>query len=104
MGTFYRSRHELIFTFKHGTTAHINSFELGQNGRYRTNVWEYRGVNSMRAGRIEVDSKELARLKSHVRLYPGMPVEAFIETGSRSFLGYLFAPITGSFERAFKED
>lgn len=53
MGTFYRSRHELIFAFKHGTAAHINSFELGQNGRYRTNVWQYRGVNSLRAGRME---------------------------------------------------
>ena len=53
MGTFYRSRHELIFAFKHGTAAHINSFELGQNGRYRTNVWEYRGVNSMSSGRME---------------------------------------------------
>jgi DNA modification methylase len=53
MGTFYRSRHELVFAFKHGTAAHINSFELGQNGRYRTNVWQYRGVNSLRAGRME---------------------------------------------------
>lgn len=53
MGTFYRSRHELIFAFKHGTATHINSFELGQNGRYRTNVWQYRGVNSLRAGRME---------------------------------------------------
>jgi DNA modification methylase len=46
MGTFYRSRHELIFVFKNGTTPHINNFELGQTGRYRTNVWEYAGVNS----------------------------------------------------------
>ena len=46
MGTFYRSRHELIFAFKNGTAPHINSFELGQHGRYRTNVWEYRGVNT----------------------------------------------------------
>lgn len=46
MGTFYRSRHELIFAFKTGTAPHINSFELGQHGRYRTNVWEYKGVNS----------------------------------------------------------
>ena len=53
MGTFYRSRHELVFAFKHGTAAHINSFELGQHGRYRTNVWEYKGVNTMRAGRME---------------------------------------------------
>ncbi len=35
MGTFYRSRHELIFAFKNGTAPHINSFELGQHGRYR---------------------------------------------------------------------
>jgi DNA modification methylase len=45
MGTFYRSRHELIFAYKFGTAEHINSFELGQHGRYRTNVWEYRGAN-----------------------------------------------------------
>ncbi|MFZ1663183.1 MAG: site-specific DNA-methyltransferase, partial [Paracoccaceae bacterium] len=52
MGTFYRSRHELVFAFKKGTAAHINSFELGQHGRYRTNVWNYRGVNTMRKGRL----------------------------------------------------
>ncbi len=46
MGTFYRSRHELIFAFKKGIVPHINSFELGQHGRYRTNVWNYRGMNS----------------------------------------------------------
>jgi DNA modification methylase len=53
MGTFYRSRHELIFAFKNGTAPHINTFELGQHGRYRTNVWEYRGVNTRKAGRQE---------------------------------------------------
>ena len=53
MGTFYRSRHELIFAFKKGDAPHINTFELGQHGRYRTNVWEYRGINTMRAGRME---------------------------------------------------
>ena len=53
MGTFYRSRHELIFAFKKGTAPHVNSFELGQHGRYRTNVWNYRGVNTMRAGRMD---------------------------------------------------
>lgn len=53
MGTFYRSRHEMIFAFKVGTAPHVNSFELGQHGRYRTNVWQYRGVNTLRAGRME---------------------------------------------------
>lgn len=57
MGTFYRSRHELIFAFKCGTAPHVNNFELGQHGRYRTNVWNYRGVNTLKAGRME----ELAR-------------------------------------------
>ena len=53
MGTFYRSRHELIFAFKNGTAEHINTFELGQHGRYRTNVWQYRGINSMAPGRMD---------------------------------------------------
>ena len=53
MGAFYRSRHELVFAFKKGVAPHINSFELGQHGRYRTNVWVYRGVNSRGARRME---------------------------------------------------
>jgi DNA modification methylase len=53
MGTFYRSRHELVFVFKHGEAAHTNTFELGQYGRHRTNVWEYAGVNTFRAGRMD---------------------------------------------------
>ena len=50
---FYRSRHELIFAFKKGSEPHINSFELGQHGRYRTNVWNYKGMNSFGAERQE---------------------------------------------------
>jgi DNA modification methylase len=53
MGIFYRSRHELVFAFKVGIAPHINTFELGQHGRYRTNVWQYRGVNTLRKGRID---------------------------------------------------
>lgn len=47
MGSFYRSQHELIFMFKHGKDPHINNVELGIHGRYRTNVWNYPGVNSV---------------------------------------------------------
>jgi DNA modification methylase len=53
MGTFYRSKHELVFVFKVGTAAHTNTFGLGDSGRYRTNVWDYAGVNTLRAGRDE---------------------------------------------------
>jgi DNA modification methylase len=53
MGSFYRSRHELIFIRKSGRKPHINNFELGQFGRSRTNVWEYDGVNSFGRDRAE---------------------------------------------------
>ena len=53
MGTFYRSKHELVFVWKVGTAAHVNNFELGQHGRHRTNVWDYAGVNTMRPGRLQ---------------------------------------------------
>lgn len=46
MGTFYRSQHEMVFVFKSGKAQHINNFELGQHGRYRTNVWNYPGASS----------------------------------------------------------
>lgn len=35
MGTFYRSKHEMVFVFKKGKAAHINNFGLGDTGRYR---------------------------------------------------------------------
>jgi DNA modification methylase len=53
MGSFYRSKHELVFVFKKGTAPHINTIELGRSGRYRTNVWDYRGANTLRPGRLE---------------------------------------------------
>jgi len=53
MGTFYRSRHELIGVFKVGRASHTNTFGLGESGRYRTNVWEYPGVNAFGSGRDE---------------------------------------------------
>lgn len=45
MGSFYRSKHELVFVFRNGDTAHINNIQLGKNGRNRTNVWTYPGAN-----------------------------------------------------------
>jgi DNA modification methylase len=53
MGSFYRSKHELVFVFKVGRAPHTNTFGLGDTGRYRTNVWDYPGVNSIRSSRTE---------------------------------------------------
>ena len=53
MGSFYRSKHELIFVYKVGREPHINTIELGRAGRYRTNVWDYGGANAL-AGRNDL--------------------------------------------------
>jgi len=53
MGTFYRSKHELVFVFKKGTAPHVNSFGLGETGRPRSNVWDYPGVSSIGPSRME---------------------------------------------------
>jgi DNA modification methylase len=53
MGSFYRSKHELVFVWKSGTAPHLNNFELGQHGRNRTNVWDYAGVNTFRSERMD---------------------------------------------------
>ncbi len=55
MGSLYRSRHELIFVFKNGRAPHINNVELGRHGRYRTNVWDHRSINSIRRSTEEDD-------------------------------------------------
>ena len=52
-GSFYRSQHELIFVFRNGDGPHLNNVELGRHGRNRSNVWNYAGVNSFRAGRLD---------------------------------------------------
>lgn len=51
MGSFYRSKHELVFVYKQGGAKHTNNIELGRFGRYRSNVWDYAGVNTWRRGR-----------------------------------------------------
>lgn len=55
MGALYRSKHELIFIYKNGTAPHINNVELGRHGRYRTNVWDYAGVNSFGGNRNDLE-------------------------------------------------
>lgn len=49
MGSFYRSRHELVFLFRKPGAGHLNRVELGKHGRNRANVWTYEGVNGFGA-------------------------------------------------------
>ena len=47
MGSFYRSRHELILVYVNGKGPRRNNVQLGKYGRNRTNVWEYPGILTM---------------------------------------------------------
>ena len=62
-GSFYRSQHEFVVVSRVGKAAHLNNIELGRHGRSRSNVWNYRGVNSFGAGRMN-------ELRSHSPLPP----------------------------------
>ncbi len=52
---------------------------------------------------IELSEEEAAKLPDEMVLIPGMPVEAFIETGVRTPLDYFVKPFSDYFARAFRE-
>jgi DNA modification methylase len=88
MGSFYRSKHELVFVFKCGTAPHINNFELGQHGRSRSNVWDYAGVNSLRPGRLD-------ELAMHPTVKPvALVADAIKDCSNRN--GIVLDPFAGS--------
>lgn len=88
MGTFYRSKHELIFAFKAGDGAYTNTFGLGDGGRYRTNVWDYAGVNTMKQGRMD-------ELTLHPTVKPvALVADAILDVSARGAL--VIDPFCGS--------
>lgn len=52
--------------------------------------------------RVSMPPAEVARL-GEVKLIPGMPVEAFVQTGNRTMLSYLMKPLHDQLMRAFRE-
>lgn len=52
--------------------------------------------------RISMSPEEVARL-GEVKIIPGMPVEAFVQTGERTMLSYLAKPLHDQLMRAFRE-
>jgi HlyD family secretion protein len=53
--------------------------------------------------RVEIAEHDLKRLDTSMHLHPGMPVEAFLETGSRSIASYLLKPFTDQLQRVLRE-
>jgi len=52
--------------------------------------------------RVAISDAEVGRLGA-VKLTPGMPVEAFIQTGDRTLLAYLIKPLHDQLMRSFRE-
>jgi HlyD family secretion protein len=53
--------------------------------------------------RIGMTDGEIKRLGANVRLTPGMPVEAFIQTGERTMISYLVKPLHDQLMRSMRE-
>jgi HlyD family secretion protein len=52
--------------------------------------------------RVSMPPAEVARLGDN-KLIPGMPVEAFVQTGDRTMMSYLIKPLSDQLMRAFRE-
>jgi HlyD family secretion protein len=52
--------------------------------------------------RVSLPPAEVAKL-GDVKLIPGMPVEAFVQTGERTMISYLAKPLSDQLMRAFRE-
>jgi len=53
--------------------------------------------------RVSMPPEEVARL-GDVKIIPGMPVEAFVQTGDRTMLSYLMKPLSDQVMRSFREN
>jgi len=85
--------------FNQQTTPEIN----GEVGRISADTTQDPKTGaSFYTVRIMLPDNEVARL-SGARLVPGMPVEAFIQTGVRTAISYLVKPITDQLMRAWRE-
>ena len=86
-------------TFNQRTTPELN----GTVSRISADATQDQrtGVNSYTI-RIALPPQEIARL-GDVKLVPGMPVEAFLQTGDRKAMSYLVKPLMDQITRAFRE-
>ena len=83
MGSFHRSRHELVFLFRHGSASHRNNVQFGRFGRNRSNVREYHGITSS-FGRATEEGNLLAL---HPTVKPvAMVADAILDCSARGDL------------------
>ncbi len=88
MGSFYRSKHELVFVFQSGKGKSINNIALGKAERYRTNIWDYPSASTFSKTRND-------DLASHPTIKPvDMVADAILDASNRNDL--ILDPFVGS--------
>ncbi|WFU25752.1 HlyD family type I secretion periplasmic adaptor subunit [Bradyrhizobium sp. CB1717] len=88
-----------LSAFNQRTTPELN----GVVSRVSPDVTtEQRTGQSYYTIRVSMPPEEIARL-GDVKIIPGMPVEAFVQTGDRTMLSYLMKPLHDQLMRAFRE-
>jgi HlyD family secretion protein len=85
-------------TFNQRTTPELNGMVIRVSADLTTD--KQTGV-SYYTVRISIPEAEVARLGG-LKLLPGMPLEAFIQTGDRTVLSYLMKPMTDQIARSFR--
>ena len=88
-----------LSAFNQRTTPELNGIVTRVSPDVTT---EQRTGQSYYTIRVKMPPEEVARL-GEVKLIPGMPVEAFVQTGDRTMLSYLIKPLKDQLMRAFRE-
>src|SRR6202000_3426301 len=88
-----------LSAFNQRTTPEPNGAVMGRSPDVTT---DHRTGQSYYPTRVSMPPEEVARL-GEVKLIPGMPVEAFVQTGDRTMLSYLIKPLRDQLMRAFRE-
>jgi HlyD family secretion protein len=88
-----------LSAFNQRTTPELNGFVSRVSADVTT---EQRTGQTYYTIRVSLPPKEVARL-GDVKLIPGMPVEAFVQTGDRTMMSYLIKPFSDQLMRSFRE-
>jgi HlyD family secretion protein len=88
-----------LSAFNQRTTPELNGLVTRVSPDVTT---EQRTGQSYYTIRVSLPPAEVARL-GDVKLIPGMPVEAFVQTGDRTMLSYLLKPLNDQLMRSFRE-
>jgi HlyD family secretion protein len=89
-----------LSAFNQRTTPELNGLVTRVSADVTT---EQRTGQSYYTIRVSLPPSEVARLGDNNKLIPGMPVEAFVQTGDRTMLSYLIKPLNDQLMRSFRE-